>query len=481
MIIKAKSDFYYNQGFRKVRAPRLKGELKIKLHNPTTGKTEVIEGHNAPTNALAQIFAGNYGGLLNYENFADIADTWLGGVLLFQNALDPTAPNDYGIPSRTSNPVIAHAGQTALSDQSDDLTRGNPDSSQTVKTANSVKHVWEWISSAGNGTISSLGLTHSDVGSYGCGVNSVVQKSLNPFFDIGCLSKSYAYGDNANYVMAVNGNLAYNFYLVDGTHVDIFKTPINNSKFKLQGGANEPLTSYTEKITAILPNDYVINSERGRNTCYYSFDFTNGNLILFGVPTRGGTTLYKDVISLTDGTVTHTSITVTGAQLWKFEGKSASYRYGLTLPTKAMILNNYLYVYGYTTNYWVANKLYAINLANTADIVEVDVSDFSTFETEQGSIIPNERFAVLGGLIVHDSFVINGNKTFELNKKSYSYADGVNYANTNGISSPIYRSANTQNCISACKLYLGTKYNLPSSVTKTSAQSMTVEYTLTEV
>lgn len=479
MLIKANNDFLYTNGFRKVKAPRFKGELTVKLHNPTTGKTEIIEGHNAQTNALANIFSGNFGGLLNYQNFADLTDTWLGGVLLFQNALDPTTPNDYGIPARTTNPCIAHAGQVALTDQADDLTRGNPDSSQTVKTANSVKHVWEWISSAGNGTISSLGLCHSDVGSYGCGVASQAQKLLNPFADIGCLSREYEYGDNADAPMAINGNLAYSFYLSNNTTVKIYKAPINNSKFKLQGEALKPISDYAEVITATLPNSYNLE---GKGGCYFHFDFTNGNLILFGVPTEGGTTLYKDVISLSDGTVTHSSITVTGANLWKFKYPAPlSGSLYFSVPVKAIVYDNHLYVFGYTDNGGYPNKIFRINLANTADITEVDTTGYNTFYNQNSTGRISERFAQLGGIIVHDSFLINGEKTFELVQKTSSPYAYSNYANENSVSSPVFGANINLNMISVNKLFLATKYSLPSSITKSSAQSMTVEYTLTEV
>ena len=459
----------------------MRGDVKLTLHNPTTGKNEVFEHHNDPTNALKDIFASNNGGLVNYNNFTDLYRTWLGGVLVFANPLDITSSgweNDYGIPARTSNSCTAHAGQITLTDQADDLTRGNPDSSQTVKQAGSTKLVWEWGTSAGNGAISSLGLTHSDVGSYGCGVGSTAQKSLNPFADVGCISNTFAYGDNSDAPMAINGNMAYSFYLTNSTTVKIYKAPINNTKFKLQGGSLVPLSDYKESVTATLPNSYNIAGQGG---CYYWFDFTNGNLILFGVPTEGGTTLYKDVISLSDGTVTHSSITVTGANLWKFKYPAPlSGSYHLAIPVKAMIYNNCIYVYGYTDNAGLPNKMFRVNLANTADITSVDTSGYSAFHNAHSSGRVSERFAMLGGIIVHDSFLINGEKTFELAQNSVGYSTYQNYAMPNSICSPVFGMDVSMNMISVSKLYLATKWNLESTVTKSSAQSMTIEYTLTE-
>lgn len=461
--------------------PIIAGTVKFKLHNVHNGKDEVVEEHNMATNALAHIFAGNYGGLMNYQNFEDLYRTWLGGVLVFGNPLDTSAVNDYGIPAYTSNPVRAHAGQTPLTDQADDLTRGNPDSSRTVTTAGSTKLVFEWGTSAGNGVISSLGLTHTDVGSYGAGVVSNAQRSLNPFADIGNQSRSYAYGDNAVSPMAINNNISYSFYLADSTTVNIYKAPINDTKFKLQGGSLYPLADYATKITATLPSSYNIG---GHGDCYYHWDFANNKLILFGVPTEDGTTLYRDDINLTDGTVTHSNITVTGAKLWKFKtwNSPTGYVDSLPIPTKAMLYYGHLFVYSTEPagSYNVSHprKIFKINLSNTADITEVDTTDFNAFDSNGVTLTAN-RITSLGGIIVNDSMLINGDKTFAVGGSFCGRTANRNYMQ-DGISSHTLGIGGSINVISACKLYLATKFNLDTPVTKTS-HSMTVEYTLTEV
>lgn len=479
-----RTDRFYDPQVNKLDLPMLAGSVKMTLKNVHNGKTEVIEKHNAPTNALAHIFAGNYGGLMNYHNFEDLYRTWLGGVLVFGNPLDTSAVNDYGIPAYTSNPVRAHAGQTPLTDQADDLTRGNPDSSRTVKTAGSTKLVFEWGTSAGNGVISSLGLTHSDVGSYGAGVVSTAQRSLNPFADVGAISRSYSYSNDANAVLGINGNTAYTFYKTSGTTVDIYKTPINNSKFKLQGGSLLPLTDYMTKITATLPSSY----GDGTGACYYHWDFTNNNLILFGVPANNGTTLYMDVISLSDGSVTHTDITVTGANLWRFHSSTRTgYSTGnpMTIPTKAILYNNHLFVYGNeydsSLNGYHPTKMFIVNLANTADITEVDTTDLGERLDGEDTCATAGRVSWLGGIIANDSFLVNGDKMFPLTISRYARTTNRCYVMPNSISSPMIGINRSDNMVSVCKLYLATKFNLDTPVTKTSAQSMTVEYTLTEV
>lgn len=474
--------------------PAFRGSVKVVLHNCKNHKDEYIfEGHNAPTNALADIFVGNYGGLVNYNNFADIFNTWLGGVLLFKNQLDPSAPNNYGIPDSDTNAVVAHAGQTAIGSEGygDDPTRGNPDNSGTVTTSNSTKLCFEWGTSQGNAAqISAIGLTHTDVGSFGAGVNSTAQKSLDPFAYVGSIEKSYTYADDGGAPFGINNNTAYSFYLdtstSNDTTVKIYSSPINITRFKLQGGALAPLTAYKQTITATIPASYGVSSHA---ECYYHFDFANNALILFGVPTEGGTTLYKDVISLADGTVTHSSITVTGALLWRFTGWAQGSTTGyqntpLSVPTKAMIHDGFIYVYGNRgTGEYDRHpaKIFAINLSNTADITEINTSalTFGTFDG-QGYSKTAERFATLGGLIVHDSFIINAGKAYECASKTPAITCNHAYALTDSISAPVFGINTSLNAVAVNKLYLGTKFNLDSVISKNASQSLRVEYELSE-
>ena len=462
--------------------PIIAGTVKFKLHNVHNGKDEVVEEHNMATNALKDIFTNNYGGLINYQNFASLYNTWLGGVLLFQNQLDLTSADDYGIPDSVTNPIKAHAGQTPLSDQADDLTRGNPDNTGTVLSINSTKLRWEWGTSAGNGTIASLGLTHSDVGSYGCGIDSVAQKSLSPFVGLSSTSRSGSYADNANTAMMINNNMAYSFYMTDTSTVHIYKTPINVTKFKLQGDALLPISAYTQMVSATLPNAYRTNA-----SCYFHFDFANNKLMLFGVPGNHQTTLYKDVIDLNDGTVTHTAIT-SQAPLWGFHASTTT-GYGtggdMQAPTRAIIHNNYIYVYGSeyiaSVNGYHLTKMYKINLADTTDQVEIDTSLLSDWLDGDGTSATAGLVATVGDLIVQQNYIVNADVMYPLTINRPSRYNLYDYAIQNANSSPAFNTSATINTVYACKLYLATKFNLPSVVTKTSAQSMTVEYQLTEV
>lgn len=469
--------------------PILRGDVKMTLKNIHNGKKEVYEKHNLVTNALSDIFGKNYGGLINYNNFADLYKTYLGGVLVFASALDETDATSYGIPAYTTNPVTAHAGQTPMTSQVDDSSRGDADDSAYDLQENSVKMAWEWGTNAGNGPIASLGLTHTDVGSFGCGSRSdgirpTCLSNLNPFVDVACTSKNYTYGDDGVPVLAVDDNTAYSFYMVDSSTVDVFKTPINNTKFKLQGGSLAPLTDYTSKITVTIQN-YNIADKGG---CYYHFDFANDKLILFGVPTQGGERLLIDEIDLsnwTNQTSVQSYVDVSGAKLWKFTGQDNATGYTntpLSVPTKAIIYNGFIFVYGNTgTGDYERHptKIFKVNLANPAIQNEIDTTIAERFDGQSGSRT-NERFTSMGGIIVHNSFLINGDKVFPVARQNVAINASCIYG-TDGISSPCFGINTSLNSVAVSKLYLATKWNLENAVTKNASQSMTVEYTLTEV
>ena len=125
--------------------------------------------------------------------------------------------------------------------------------------------------------------------------------------------------------------------------------------------------------------------------------------------------------------------------------------------------------------------MFIVNLANTADITEVDTTDLNTWFDGEAACASAGRVSWLGGIIASESYLINGDKLFPLTINKYGRTTNRCYVMPNSISSPMIGINRTDSMVSVCKLYLATKFNLDTPVTKTSAQSMTVEYTLTEV
>ena len=83
-------------GFNQVKIPKLKGHVKITLHNCRTGKNEVIEGENIITHAVRDIFANNQLGGIDYFKCMPLWSKWFGGVLCYENAF--TIPQGQSAP-----------------------------------------------------------------------------------------------------------------------------------------------------------------------------------------------------------------------------------------------------------------------------------------------------------------------------------------------------------------------------------------------
>lgn len=180
MIIKDKTQL---NGFNALKIPKLKGHVKITLHNIHNGKNEVIEGDNIVTGAIADIFANNYLGGIDYSKTMPLWEKWFGGILVYEKAHANLDADKYFPYAESDNHLVAHAGQIGIDPQhDDDMRAGYPVTSAYDPTENSIKLVWEWGSTHGNGTIRALSLTHSDTGDYGLGSNSYgFKNNFEPF------------------------------------------------------------------------------------------------------------------------------------------------------------------------------------------------------------------------------------------------------------------------------------------------------------
>jgi len=142
----------------------LKGHTRIIFTDTVTGKeTVVADTTNLVTNAAASILANNIGGTADFSKMLPIKNLYA-GVLCFQNEITEDADN-YLPPNDITNPLIAHAGQVPNDTVS--TLRGNPVLSDVVETDTSVKWVWEWDSSHGNGTIHTVCLCPEQLGDMG--------------------------------------------------------------------------------------------------------------------------------------------------------------------------------------------------------------------------------------------------------------------------------------------------------------------------
>ena len=483
--------------------PKLKGKVKITLHNPKTGKNEIIEAENLVTNAIYDIFANNIMGGLDYNALTPIWSKWFGGVLAFEQAHTLNADNYYP-QADSDNHLFAHAGDIAPSTAEivqEDLTRGAP--SRTVMTSSSIMQAWEFTPSQGNSGdryIRSLALTHKDVGNVGLGNSSSAFAAFAPFEIIS--------GDQLSGVTTTFDNVLNTFVKYDSHHGLAFYIGSEGSftpshyRFstndvtvfvKRTGFEEVGLFDKADPVATDLRKFTVTTSVTFYQQPSYYFDEATKKLWLFSNYTETSTfdnsTINYTVIDCENGTEdSHGTIS-------KLENSEkfapTSFATGEGGNSNVFFYNivkngNYFYFYittrsasGWNMNNSSSNPYNGfkkVNITNLAD--QEDILFNSTIYRPRGGM-------PCGGLTVHDGSLVNGSSAF---KCGYTFPYSAGYysylLNTpNDISSfamPFGYSSSGRRLIVVPKTLCTTLFNLPSPAQKTSAQSMSIEYTLTE-
>lgn len=502
---------YQLTGFEKPKFPKIKGHVKVTLHNCKNGKNEVVEGENIVTNAVRDIFLSNYLGAVDYSKLfgADgIWKKWFGGVLLYEQAHTLNADN-YFPPSDAQSHVFAHAGQSSIDpDHDDDSTRGNPVTSVYTFTNNTVKQVWEWGISKGNVPdgrfIRALSLTHSDTGDAGLGSGSYAFSQFVPFESIGAqsaqfrtlvaLAQVFAQFDEAhgiNFAIGDEGDFGngHQAFETNKITVNILKMPFSKTGLYQRQYAS---TEYKDTFTVTISfNVYAM-------PCFY-FDQELKRLWLFTNMT-GSSAYSKSVIKysvidcLTQTEVDHGTITSDTENLAPLGyGDNTTYYNGGRSVFSGIIFDG-TYFYFPTGNNTGAGDLKE-RLTGYQKINFNNQSDQSTISLYSGEITNFNSAMYAGGLIVGPEFVANGNTMYKCQNAigNAPFARFGTFANQPNKPSSCYsRFDNLQlgaaapyswdyKWILANKMLNTTLFNLPNPVQKTSSQSMTVEYTLQEV
>ena len=302
-----------------VKFPKLKGHVKITLHNCRTGKNEVVEGENIVTNAVRDILAANYVGAVDYSKIFGnngLWKKWFGGVLLYEQA-HTLNPDNYYPQADSVNHLFAHAGQNSVDPaHDDDLTRGNPLSIAFAQTENSVKQVWEWGSVRGNVPdgryIRALSLTHSDVGDAGLGSNTYAFQNFTPFESVAVSSLSAGnYGLNGGDNIYAQYDDNHGLYYHIGEPADyydghtVFSTQkisiyirripfLKAGLFETSHGItnNQTVVTVTTSVTFYCDPAYYFDEENKRLWLFTNITSTN--------MTYSANTIYYSVLDLSD-------------------------------------------------------------------------------------------------------------------------------------------------------------------------------------
>lgn len=453
----------------RIRFPKIKGHVKIALKDVRSGRTDIaFEGDNMITDAVADIFASNLAGALDYRSLLPLYSKMFGGILCFKNTLDiesEGAAQDYFIPDNGVNQVIAHAGQTTLSDQADDVTRGNPLSTAMTVTDGMVTLAWEWGSAAGNGVIASVGLTHTDVGDAGTGSSSQAFAAMTPNIN------AY-YGLSASREAWFIDNDGYGYtFTVSGSTITLTRFPTAYKKVGLVGLPFNAVAGIPKTRTVSIGTSY-------SGYPYFAFDKATSKLYLF-YNSSYTDSVSVDIINLANWE----SIPTPTHETWSLDESvgALSVTGNNAIACALPIANGYVYLpKGSDT----ASGFLKVNLTSTADQTSIS----GTFQGSTGVFIPNTT----NRIIVGKDFVINNNALYPTSIGSPDVIASKNFQSKWGDTildqgvglvnlALLHNFDESRYYPSISKFYLASKFNLPSPVTKSNTQSMVVTYTLTEV
>lgn len=503
------SDNKNTDRYKGLDIPKFEGRVKIKLWNCRTHKTEAeYEGKNLVTNAVADIFARNLNGGLNYTSLLPIVRSYFGGVLVYQNLHTLDADN-YFPDDDATNPLVAHAGANApglLS--SEDWGRGSPVS--TTATSSSLTQVWEWSTEQGGlhgGVINALSLTHKDTGDAGLGNTSSTFAAFDPYVDLSNLADISIGGTpvaTANNIMGQyddrNGFLFLigddgNYY--DGNHlfitnkITVYIVPLAYSKVGLWD-KNTPSYDYMTHFT-------VTTSVTFYGLPAYYFDQTNKKLWLFSNKTNltngfsQSVCNYTVIDCLTQTEDTYGTITSDDNDLGIIacNGDYNSHAY----PRIPNIIKEGNYVYLPLGPSLTATQVYN-GVVNYKGLKKIDVTN----QADQTVLLNNADQARVKPYSLNGGLVINGDRVFN-NGVGYTCTnDYFTLTDTNNPAIPFWAIQDPYSVSSLaypCRAYNGvssaprrllaskmvntTLFNLPSAVTKSNTTAMQISYTISEV
>lgn len=424
-----------------------------------------IEKHNTITGWVGDaLSSGNFFNQVQASKIYPLSQ-WFSGCLL------TSGENNAELSMLAGNvDIIAQAGNDAYSGAY--TKRGTFNTTESGSGVNNgkcfIRNVWDWATSQGNGTISSICLTRGELGKVEMNTNSVLADNAPVFESIG---GSFTISETLRrcQIIDYDNEKAYKVTYSSGTITITEYALINTKRIHLFGGLLDVLGTGTE---------HTISQElTGFSYRAYSlhYDATNGTISLFGV-TNGGANLYEYEIDISDWTCTATTHTYNGANFTE----GISYENYLKLD-KFPVIGNYIYCFSDN-----ASKISKCNLSST-DIQQSN----NPLYTIYGSYAIDENW-VSGVSLVYpngDWLKLDGRNT---NYTLY-YHNGVYYA-VKGITGSLQRYSlvlttggtvlSVVDDTNASQLlapfpYVSTVNNI-SAVTKEASMTMKLTYTITE-
>lgn len=490
----------------------LKGSAVIELTDKN-GNKKVIRHCNLVTKAASALCKSSRGEIATIAKYMNKGDSYMqalfGGILLFSDALDSDADN-YDIPSGR---VVGYASQDAYAGL--DTARGsfNASESGVQEDGKSYKFVWDFSTAQANGTIKAIGLCPNMMGQIGMSATAVKKEAKNFKITNSATEPFTSYMLNSATNATTAGISNYNFYIV--AIVDDVAYAINTANivkssngddsitqnggilrlYKFRLGTNSigvvetaGMAAYVECVDVQLPPEFraTLTTSTGAWTVRWNYVPSTGKLIVFpatkSIPAKG-TCNYLE-IDLKNGMSIKSYIftnTTAGSISKTFKSGSYGAEYNFFVG-KLYILAIALKSDG---NYY----LYSINRENNTDVKELKLADGTEYSIGTSSAKHFQPVFCSDNMMavcITDGNVNNFYTMFldlkngiahKTNALIFSGYDNIDFGN------PVVRVA-TGHYLDYTTVMnpfvLCTKNNLGTEITKTSAQTMKITYTLTE-
>ena len=412
----------------------IKGKSVIELYNPNTRIKQRYEDENIVTNVFKYLFGQNYfaqAGTGFMNKFLPLYKNGIGGIILFDSQIEEN-PDIVIAPSTVGCTGYASTGAYSGSD----LSRGGMNVNETSLIDNGMKFVWDFATSQANGDIACVSLTHANGGRIGYG------------------SKNYGDSGNTNISWFVNlsldfyGNGNYSTCIVDDTLYYASTVSVNEivlEKHKI----------FLKEIG--LRNSYTTTKKIGeKRTTISSISYVQKPV--FCVDNRKAYLVidYNRILDVTDfDDIKEYSLPVNAASL-----------------RQMVVRNNYIYLGAASRNI----EKYSIS-DTSAKLNEITVNSALNADG-----IKN----INGYIILNNTTMLDENDNLRIiymkgDEYYLRYTPGQLY-NPVFIPHTVDTSSGTRIMI-GCEIapnYLATINNLKVPITKTSAQTMKITYTLTE-
>ena len=492
----------------------MKGHTKIELKDVNTGEVKVVEEDNMVTSALKRILFVNP--LLANpvaKNDSTIIGNLIGGILLFEDAIDEKI-NTCCVPA--GNKMTAR-GVHGLSYSGVVTECGSFNVNESgLQEDGSVRLVYDFNSSQGNGQISCVSLTSKSGGKMGIGDNieNVDPQKINdiefnaygeiksnivyPNFNLALLSSvnNIAVYFTKDYQVSVTREVEFKVYDAPISSTSVFdKSAYSSFKSNLNAIPAERLiktfsVELPEKVLSCFRTSGTSDIYRGGYVPYF---FDGKIRIIIGphsknIAPKG--TAYLCIIDPITETIDVKDIVNNSLGSMALSGDkyiSTSYGYEFDWANQVAVTQKYLIALIFVDGGW---KLYRINIEDNTDIVDLGFTKF----TENSNTIPSIYFRFITEEFVYfeygqtqDKYVINvlaGEvKRTNVNYIAYNiYTQHSSQVHGNDlllVNGWMYRSS-SGNDLYAHPVPLITINNLSEPVVKTASQTMKVTYTISE-